>query len=68
VAQAALAKLKPRQREALELHRLEGLTHNAIAERLGVSPRTVRSDIANALGAVSKALLKSGLPRNDRAK
>ena len=68
VAQAALGKLKPRQREALELHRLEGLTHNAIAERLGVSPRTVRSDIANALGAVSKALLKSGLPRNDRAK
>lgn len=66
IAETAIAGLKPRERQALQLHRLEGLTHNAIARRLGVSPRTVRNDIAEALAAVAKALSRSGAPRPDR--
>lgn len=66
IAQAAMDNLGTRQRQTLELHRLEGLTHNAIARRLGVSPRTVRNDIDNALAAVAKALSRSGAPRPDR--
>jgi RNA polymerase sigma factor (sigma-70 family) len=66
IAQAAMDNLGARQRQALKLHRLEGLTHNAIARRLGVSPRTVRNDIAEALAAVAKALSRSGAPRSDR--
>ena len=67
IAQAAIDALKPRQREALHLHRLEGLTHDQIARRLAVSPRTVRSDIAEALAAIAKALSRSGAPRPDKA-
>ena len=66
IAEAALARLGPRQRGALELHRLDGLTHDQVARRLGVSPRTVRSDIADALAAVAKALSRAGAPRPDR--
>ena len=67
IAQAAIGALKPRQREALELHRLEGLTHDQIARRLAVSPRTVRNDIAEALAAIAKALSRSGAQRPDKA-
>ncbi|KCZ98792.1 ECF subfamily RNA polymerase sigma factor [Hyphomonas oceanitis SCH89] len=67
IAQAAIDTLKPRQREALELHRLEGLTHDQIARRLAVSPRTVRSDIAEALAAIAKSLSQAGAPRPDKA-
>ena len=67
IAQAAIDALKPRQREALELHRLEGLTHDQVARRLAVSPRTVRNDIAEALAAIAKALSRSGAPRPDKA-
>ena len=45
IVQAGLAALDPRKREALLLSRLERFTHKEIAERLSVSPRTVRSDI-----------------------
>ena len=67
IAQTAIDALKPRQREALQLHRLGGLTHDQVARRLAVSPRTVRSDIAEALAAVAKALSRSGAPRPDKA-
>lgn len=66
IAQAAIDNIGARQRQALQLHRLEGLTHNAIAQRLGVSPRTVRNDIAEALAAIAKALSRSDVPRSDR--
>jgi PAS domain S-box-containing protein len=49
--------LSPRQRDVIELV-AEGLTSNAIAERLGVSPETVRTHLRNArlkLGASTKA-------------
>ena len=67
IAQTAIDALKPRQREALQLHRLEGLTHDQVARRLAVSPRTVRSDIAEALAAIAKALSQAGAPRPDKA-
>ena len=67
IAQAAIDTLKPRQREALKLHRLEGLTHDQVARRLAVSPRTVRSDIAEALAAIAKSLSQAGAPRPDKA-
>lgn len=67
MAETAIAGLKSRERQALQLHRLEGLTHEAIAIRLSVSPRTVRSDIAAALAAVAKVLSRSGGWRPDTA-
>jgi PAS domain S-box-containing protein len=50
-------ELSPRQREVIELV-AEGLTSTEIAERLGVSPETVRTHLRNArlkLGASTKA-------------
>lgn len=63
IAETAIAALGPRQREALHLSRFERLTHDEIARRLSVSPRTVRSDIANALAAISKSLARAGKRR-----
>jgi DNA-binding CsgD family transcriptional regulator len=50
-------QLSPRQRDVIELV-AEGLTSIQIAERLGVSPETVRTHLRNArlkLGASTKA-------------
>lgn len=41
--------LKPTVRDAFLLYQLGGLTHAQIAERLGVSSRTVERHVANAL-------------------
>lgn len=41
--------LKPRMRQILLLHRLEGLTQPAIAERLGISLSTVERDLRLAM-------------------
>tara|TARA_R110000868_G_scaffold101213_6_gene278683 strand:- start:375 stop:980 length:606 start_codon:yes stop_codon:yes gene_type:complete len=59
IAETAIAALGNRQRQALRLSRFERLTHNEIAERLSVSPRTVRSDITEALAAISKSLARA---------
>ncbi len=59
IAETAIAALGDRQREALRLSRFERLTHNEIARRLSVSPRTVRSDITEALAAISKSLARA---------
>ena len=56
---AILEAVKPRQKEALLLHRLDRLTHDEIAARLEVSPRTVRNDIAEALAAITKGLARA---------
>jgi RNA polymerase sigma-70 factor (ECF subfamily) len=45
----ALDELPGRCRDALLLSRIEGISHLAIAARLGVSPKTVERDIARAL-------------------
>ena len=59
IAETAIAALGDRQREALRLSRFERLTHSEIARRLSVSPRTVRSDITEALAAISKSLARA---------
>jgi len=59
IAETAIAALGDRQREALRLSRFERLTHSEIARRRSVSPRTVRSDITDALTAISKSLARA---------
>lgn len=63
---AILEAVKPRQKQALLLHRLERLTHDEIAARLEVSPRTVRNDIAEALAAITKGLARAERSRPGR--
>jgi RNA polymerase sigma-70 factor (ECF subfamily) len=46
---AALEGLPGQCREAFLLHRLDGLTHEAIASRLGVSTKTIQRHIKRAL-------------------
>ena len=45
----ALARLPENVREAFELNRFQNLTYNEIAERLGVSPKTIDYRIQQAL-------------------
>ena len=45
----ALARMKPRIRETFILRHLDGLDQAQIAERLGVSLRTVQQDLVQAL-------------------
>lgn len=45
----ALAELPERRREILILNRLQGMTQRAIAEKLGLSTRTVEKEIQRAL-------------------
>ncbi|MDX1419027.1 MAG: RNA polymerase sigma-70 factor [Rubricoccaceae bacterium] len=52
--------LPPRQREALTLSRFDGLTHDEIADAMGVSPRTVNNHLVAALKT-----LRSHLSRYD---
>lgn len=51
-----IADLPDKQRQVIELSRNEGLTHQQIADRLGISPHTVNNHITRAL-----KLLKSKL-------
>lgn len=44
----ALEALPPRMREVLRLHYAEGLKHEAIADRIGVTRRVVKRDIIEA--------------------
>lgn len=46
---AALAELPERQREALVLHRFDGLTQDEVAERMGISRRMVVKHLGRAM-------------------
>jgi RNA polymerase sigma-70 factor (ECF subfamily) len=53
---AAIESLPPRQRQALVLNRLHGLSYGEIAARIGASKSDVSRQIARALEAVETAL------------
>ena len=53
--QAVLA-LPPRQRAVFLLSRIEGLTNAQVAERLGLSVKTVEARMTRALAALASAL------------
>jgi RNA polymerase sigma factor (sigma-70 family) len=59
IVESVLSRLSPRRREALRLHRIEGLTYDEIARRLSVSATTVKSDVAEAVAAVAEALARA---------
>lgn len=52
----ALAKLPPEFQQTFRLHRLEGLTHKQIAERLDVSPQTVNYRIGQTVKFLRREL------------
>ncbi|WP_065382918.1 RNA polymerase sigma factor, partial [Hyphomonas sp. ND6WE1B] len=56
IAEQTIAAMKPRKRDALRLHRYEGLTYDEIARRLSVSPTTVKTDIAEAIAEIAESL------------
>ena len=60
IAEAVIAGLPERRREALRLHRYDGLTYDQIARRLSVSPRTAKTDVAEALAAIAEGLARAG--------
>ncbi len=51
-----VATLPERMREVFLLHRVEQLSYNEIADRLGISPRTVEWHIAEAIVRIGKGL------------
>jgi RNA polymerase sigma-70 factor (ECF subfamily) len=54
--QAALDKLPPQCREAILLRKVEGLSRGEIAERMGVTERTVNRHIAEGMRALADML------------
>jgi RNA polymerase sigma factor (sigma-70 family) len=60
IADEAIAGMPPRKRDALRMHRIEGLTYDAIARRLSVSPTTVKTDIAEAIAEIAERLAAAG--------
>jgi RNA polymerase sigma-70 factor (ECF subfamily) len=48
--------LPPRRREAFVLNRIEGLTYDEVAERMGISRNTVITQIVAALAELDKRL------------
>lgn len=55
-----VAELPPRQREALLLSRVEGLSHAEVAAAMGCAPRTVNNHLVAALGTLRKRLAEVG--------
>jgi RNA polymerase sigma-70 factor (ECF subfamily) len=61
VVEKCLTKLPPRCREIFELSRFEGLKNQEIADKLGLSKRTVELQVSNALKQL-RSDLKNYLP------
>ncbi|MBU1287266.1 MAG: sigma-70 family RNA polymerase sigma factor [Alphaproteobacteria bacterium] len=58
LAEAVIAAMPHRKREALRLHRFEGLTYDEIADHLSVSRSTVKKDIADAVAEIAERLAR----------
>jgi RNA polymerase sigma-70 factor (ECF subfamily) len=56
----ALENLSPRAREVMRLHFAEGLTHQAIAERLRVTRRVVKREMIRAYAMLRGSLYGAG--------
>lgn len=54
--QMAIEKMPPRRKEIFIMHRFKGLTYKEIAERLGISPKTVENQISAALTELRKIM------------
>ena len=54
----AIDKLPPQQQTAFRLSRLQGLNHEEIAEKMGISKETVKSYIVRAIVSLRKQLQK----------
>lgn len=54
---AALAALPPRTRNAYFLNREQGLTYSKVAEKMGISVKTVEAQIASALASLRRQLI-----------
>ncbi len=63
----AIAALPPRCREILVLRRFHGLAHREIAERLGISPKTVDAQLCLAVFRCRQFLLLRGVSREHLA-
>jgi RNA polymerase sigma factor (sigma-70 family) len=62
IAEDLIAAMPERRREALRLHRFEGLTYAEIAARLSVSPATAKNDVADAVAELAEGLARAGRP------
>ena len=56
-----IALLPKQQRIAFELSRMEGFTHQQIADKMGISPNTVKNHISQALAHLRKCLSATNL-------
>ncbi|HRQ65845.1 MAG TPA: sigma-70 family RNA polymerase sigma factor [Xanthomonadaceae bacterium] len=52
----AIAAMPPRPREILVLARMEGYSHREIADRLGISPKTVENHLTRGLAMLARSL------------
>ena len=61
LVEKAIAELPGQCRKVFELSRYEGLKYREIAERLGISVKTVETHISNALNLLRKKLIDESL-------
>lgn len=59
IVETLMAAMPARRREALRLHRIEGLTHAEIARRLSITRQTVIMDIAEAVAELAEGLARA---------
>jgi RNA polymerase sigma-70 factor (family 1) len=58
---ALVDDLPPRQREALLLTRMEGMSHSEVADVMGCAPRTVNNHLVSALATLRRQLAEAGM-------
>ena len=66
--EAAMANMPPRCLEVIRLRKLDGLSHAEIGERLGLSTKTVKRYITNALRLCHQALIERRSPSAGNAR